>query len=63
MNLADVRRITSLATAELYLTLAAVFRQFDMELYETTREDVDIVHGFFASSPRLDSKGVRVLVK
>jgi cytochrome P450 len=53
----------NLAYAELYLTLAAVFRQFDMELYETTREDVDIVHDFFASSPRLDSKGVRVLVK
>jgi cytochrome P450 len=53
----------NLASAEIYITLAAVFREFDMELYETTREDVDTVHDFFISSPRLDSKGVRVLVK
>jgi len=53
----------NLAYAELYLPLATVFREFDLELYETTREDVDIVHDFFDGSPRLDSKGVRVLVK
>jgi cytochrome P450 len=53
----------NLAYAELYLPLAAMFRQFDMELYETTREDVDVVHDFFDGFPRLDSKGVRVLVK
>ena len=53
----------NLALAEIYLTLAAVFREFDMELYETTREDVDTAHDFFAAVPKLDSKGVRVLVK
>jgi cytochrome P450 len=53
----------NLAYAEIYLTLAAVFRRFDLELFETTREDVDIVHDFFSPSARLDSKGVRVLVK
>jgi cytochrome P450 len=53
----------NLAHAELYLTLAAVFREFDLELYETTREDVDIAHDAFSAAPRLDSKGVRVLVK
>jgi cytochrome P450 len=53
----------NLAYAELYLTLAAVFRQFDLELYETTREDIEVVHDFFNPSARLDSKGVRVLVK
>jgi hypothetical protein len=52
-----------LAYAELYLPLAAAFRQFDMELYETTREDVDVAHDFFDGFARLDSKGVRVLVK
>ncbi|MCJ1391701.1 hypothetical protein MMC18_004566 [Xylographa bjoerkii] len=53
----------NLAYAELYLTLAAVFRRFDMELYETTEEDVKVVHDFIFGAPRLDSKGVRVVVK
>jgi cytochrome P450 len=52
----------NLAYAELYLTLAAVFRRFDLELFETTKADVEIVHDFLAGTPRLDSKGVRVLV-
>lgn len=50
-----------LAHTEIYMTLAAVFRRFDMKLYETTRADVDIVHDFFNPSARLDSKGVRVI--
>lgn len=53
----------NLAKAEIYLTLAAVFHRFDMELYETDRSDVDIVHDYFNPSPRHDSKGVRVLIK
>jgi len=53
----------NLAYAEIYLTLAALFRRFELELFETTREDVDPVHDFFNPSARLDSKGVRVLVK
>jgi len=54
----------NLAHAEIYLALAAVFREFDnMELYETTREDVDPVYDFFSPFVKLDSKGVRVLVK
>ena len=52
----------NLALAEIYLTLAAVFRRFDLHLYETTRDDVDIVHDFFNPSARKDSKGVRVIV-
>jgi len=36
--------------------LAAVFCEFDMELYETTREDVDVAHDFFDGSPKFDSK-------
>lgn len=35
-----------LALAEIYLTLAAIFRRFDLELYETTRDDVDVAHDF-----------------
>lgn len=54
---------SNLAYAEMYLLLAALFRRFDFELFETTRADVDIVHDFFNASVRLDSKGVRVMVK
>lgn len=52
----------NLAYAEIYMTLAAVFRRFELELYETTREDVDVVHDFVLGMPRLDTKGVRVVV-
>lgn len=33
--------INSLAYAELYLTLAHLFRRFDLELYQTTPEDME----------------------
>ncbi|KAL6721586.1 hypothetical protein ACLMJK_000690 [Lecanora helva] len=52
----------NLAQAELYVTLATVFRRFDLELFDTTRRDVDAEHDFMVPCPRLDSKGVRVLV-
>ena len=32
---------TSLAYAELYLTIAHLFRRFELELYQTTPEDMD----------------------
>lgn len=51
-----------LAYAELYLTLEAVFRRFELQLFETTRADVDVAHDFVAGTPRVDSKGVRVRV-
>jgi cytochrome P450 len=52
----------NLAYAELYMTLAAVFRRFELQLFETTRADVEMVHDFIAGTPRLDSKGMRVIV-
>ena len=52
----------NLAHAEINLALAYLFRRFDMTWYETTRADVDIKHDFFTAFPRLDSKGVRVLI-
>lgn len=52
----------SLAYAELYLALAAVFRRFTIELYETDFSDIKLKHDFFMPSPKLDSKGVRVKV-
>ncbi|EXJ95644.1 hypothetical protein A1O1_00766 [Capronia coronata CBS 617.96] len=52
----------NLAHAELYMTLAAVFRNFAFELYETDVSDVALAHDFFLPSPKLDSHGVRVKV-
>ncbi len=40
-----------------------IVRNFELELFETTYQDVEIVHDFFVAMPRLDSKGVRVKVK
>ncbi|KAI9701845.1 MAG: hypothetical protein M1836_001189 [Candelina mexicana] len=53
----------NLALAEMYLTLATVHSRFNLELFETTREDVDMKHDFFFSAPHLASKGVRVVFK
>lgn len=53
----------NLATAEIYLTLATVFRRFDLELFETTARDAEIAHDFFIPHGHADSKGVRVVFK
>lgn len=55
----------NLAQAELYLTLAAVFRKFPrMELFETERgRDVDASRDFVVGLPERGSRGVRVVVK
>lgn len=51
----------SLALAEIYLSMAYVFRRFDLELYETTRErDIDHVRDCFIGEVSPSSKGVRV---
>jgi cytochrome P450 len=52
----------NLAYAELYLTTAMVFSQFDFELHDTSRKDVQLNHDFFVGMPYLESKGVRVEV-
>lgn len=52
----------SLAYAELYLTLAKIIPRFEMDLFETTVEDVEPERDFFVAVPRLDSEGVRVKV-
>lgn len=53
-----------LASAEIHLTLAAIFsgKRFDLELYGTTREDVDVEHDFFNPQPKKGAVGVRVFV-
>jgi len=57
-----LRRLRSLAAAELYLALAAMFRRFEFELYETTSKDIEIDWDGFAGGFRPESKGVRVKV-
>ena len=54
----------SLAYAEFYLTVAALFGPggFDLTLFETTIDDVETVHDFFHPFPREDSKGIRMLI-
>jgi len=53
---------SSLAYAELHLTIARLFRKYELELFETSIEDIKMAHDFFAPVPRLDSKGVRIRV-
>jgi hypothetical protein len=65
----------NLAYLELYIILSAIFRKYDrydgtgkqkvptLELYESTREDVDMVADFAVPFPKEGSKGVRVLVR
>ena len=52
----------NLAYAEFYLGLAAVFApgRFKIKLFETDVSDVETKHDFINTSPRLDSKGIRV---
>ena len=52
-----------LAMMNLYLMTAAFFHQFDAELFETARKDIEIEHDYFAPFPAIDSKGLRVMLK
>ncbi|KAL8723899.1 MAG: hypothetical protein Q9181_007095 [Wetmoreana brouardii] len=54
----------NMAYAEFYLGLAAVWApgRFEWELWETDISDVETKHDFLNTSPRLDSKGIRVVV-
>ena len=55
----------NLADAEMRMVLAAVFRNFggSMRLMDTVRErDVDISHDMFTGFPRMESKGIQVMI-
>lgn len=54
-----------LAYCELYLIMAALYApgRFGFELFETDRSDVEIEHDFFNAFHRLDSRGIRVVVR
>ena len=65
----------NLAYAQLRLYLAAIFRKYDrydgtgkqdgptLELFETSREDIEIAADFNDAMPRAGSHGVRVVVR
>ncbi|KAH8641862.1 hypothetical protein IG631_04803 [Alternaria alternata] len=53
----------NLAYIELYLTLGMMFRRYKFELHESDVEDVTLAHDFFIPVAKLDSKGLRVLIK
>lgn len=48
---------------ELYVALATLFRRFDLELFQTTRDDVDFALDIVVPMPKKDTKGVRMVVK
>lgn len=50
-----------LAGAELYLLTAALVRRFDMTLWQTDETDVGFYHDYQVATPKLGSKGVRVM--
>jgi hypothetical protein len=53
----------SLAYAELYLTLAIVLQKFEMEIFETTLDDVTFERDYFVGQSRdLGSQGIRAIV-
>ncbi|KAL1600670.1 hypothetical protein SLS60_007058 [Paraconiothyrium brasiliense] len=51
-----------LASAELLLTVACLFRRFKFELYDTTEKDVEITWDGFSGGFRPESNGVRIKV-
>ena len=54
----------TLANAEIYLCLAALFREEGMgfEVYQTGKEDIEVKHDYFTPMPRKGSRGLRVLI-
>jgi len=63
----------NLAYAEIYTALANIFRRYEgpesvepegmSELFETTKEDVEIAADMFIPFVKKGSKGIRVFVK
>ncbi|KAL5336611.1 cytochrome P450 [Aspergillus crustosus] len=53
----------NLARAEILLALPTVIRRLNLELYETTREDVTLAHDLFLPFAKEGRKGVRVLIR
>lgn len=54
---------SNIANAELYLLAAALAMRVDLELYETTVDDVKIHRDWTIPQPKPNTKGVRVMVR
>lgn len=52
----------SLALAELYMTIASFVRRFDMELYETTMENIRIYRELGIGQPKEGDFSVRAKI-
>ncbi|KAK2734149.1 hypothetical protein FQN57_001864 [Myotisia sp. PD_48] len=54
----------NLAKAEIFIAIATLFRRFDFELCNTTRDDIDVHHDLFIPRPKnLKTMGVQVRLK
>nr|BDX35606.1 cytochrome P450 monooxygenase StrF [Stachybotrys sp.] len=53
----------NLAYAEIYVGLATLFRRHEVDLFETTRRDVDFYREELKACPAPGSKGVRVKIR
>ncbi|KAK6220538.1 hypothetical protein LQW54_001983 [Pestalotiopsis sp. IQ-011] len=53
----------NLAMMELHVALATLFRRHDLELYSTTRDDLDFAVDLVKPMPKHGSMGVRAVVK
>lgn len=55
----------SMAYAEFYMTLARIVLTYDMELYDTTHEDVELYHARIVGYPKKSSNPTRgqIIVK
>ena len=57
----DIVSLISLALAEIYLVIATVFRRFNIELHDTTRErDIDVSRDCFIAEVSPESRGIWV---
>lgn len=52
----------NLGRAEIYLTLANVIMNFEMELFETDISDVKLVRDWFVPQPKLESIGIQAKI-
>lgn len=55
--------VCSLAWAELYIMTAALLSRMQLEVYETTREDVDIYSDMLIAEPKRYANGVRFRIR
>ena len=51
-----------MASSELYVTIAKLFGEFNMKLFETQEGDIKQVHDFFSPFPDSE-RGLRVTIE